>query len=398
MSVFASATRLRLDLDRLLHLARLEEGEAVGVEDVRVLHVARLGRRLGEDQGRLVVGVRQLARRIDQRPGEAVERHRVLAHLARDDGPRLVEHLRAAGHREGVKAHRRRLHLDHRLGRPDLVDLRDHRVPALRAIGGHGGLEDLHHRGLLALHLLLLGGLPIKLRLRGGHVELARENAVDGLVQPAHRVADPEDLTVLHEEGRRDAVLPGGLHEPGVHRLRLAVEGDVVVHFGTHRGDELLHLADLIDPVLPHGDAGEVDLAPVLVGHLGQVRDADLARAAPGGPELDDVDALGEVHGLALHHRGDLEDRGLAADAEAGAEGEGGEGESGAIRKRRIEGLYVGFAIAKASWPRSSGTSPTLPSPKGEAMTRSQGSGLPRTPSFGRSFLYRIMALPLGEG
>src|SRR5262249_22804188 len=146
---------------------------------------------------------------------------------------------------------------------------------------------------------LLLGGLGL-LALAGGGLEVpvSGDDLGQRLVH-AHGVADPGDLTVLPDhEGGRDAVLVGGRH-PGLGPLALVpllplgddVEGDAVVHLVAHLLDEWL---DAVLGLLTDAHADERDaLVLVLLLELGQVRDADAARPAPGRPELDDVELAG---------------------------------------------------------------------------------------------------------
>ena len=127
-------------------------------------------------------------------------------------------------------------------------------------------------------------------------------------------MADPDDLALLHQKRRRNAVLSGGLHPVVGHKGVFRVHRDVVIHLVAHLLHELGDGGVFVRAPFPdiHADEGHLG---EFVRHLGEVRNADPAWAAPRRPKLHDVDLVGIQlgNGVALDPLGGLNGgRGIA--------------------------------------------------------------------------------------
>ena len=171
-------------------------------------------------------------------------------------------------------------------------------------VGLDGPVEECDH----SFHVVLFTGpdeflLKLQEGLLAGHCRLTLgdrglevEFAGDDLFQRslhAHGMADPGDLAfAVDDERGGNAFLTGRFH-PGLgHRpvgrlgaVGHGVHGDPILHLVAHPLDERLHF---IGVVFPDAHADERDVF-VFRLQLREVGDAHAARAAPGGPELDDV-------------------------------------------------------------------------------------------------------------
>jgi len=124
------------------------------------------------------------------------------------------------------------------------------------------------------------------------NVELPGHDLLQCLFQSTHGMADPDDLALLHQKRRRDAVLSGRFHPIISHERVFSVHCDVVIHFVAHLLHELgdggvFVLASFEDVHADERHLGE------FVRHLGQVRNAHPAGAAPRRPKLHDVGLVG---------------------------------------------------------------------------------------------------------
>jgi hypothetical protein len=127
-------------------------------------------------------------------------------------------------------------------------------------------------------------------------------------------MADPDDLALLHQKRRGDAVLSGGLHPVIGHKRVFSVHRDVVIHFVAHLLHELGDGGVFVRAPFPDIHADKRHLGE-FVRHLGKVRNAHPAWAAPRRPKLHDVGFVGIQFGdgVALDSLGGLKcGRGIA--------------------------------------------------------------------------------------
>jgi hypothetical protein len=194
-----------------------------------------------------------------------------------------------------------------------LVGRDDGGVPVARL---HGGID-------LGLHLHDLAGrgqLLLELDLERLPVPLVPNDPGQDVVHIS-RAANPFDPSVLaDDEGGGDELLCGRLHV-GIRRGSVGVGCQRVVDLLVPENILLVGLAqephDRLDLLVADPDEGHV-VVLVLLLELADVRDAGLARPAPGGPELQHVDlARLELLDLgALQPVGDVHGGGLVADGQ----------------------------------------------------------------------------------
>ena len=231
-----------MQLDRLVDFAALEQRQRVGVDDLRVLTLGEIVGCLGGCAGKLQVTVLHVL---------------ISQHRPRD----VARHL-------GVVLHK---------AQQLVADL-----PSLIPLAALDEALPIFDGELLQPNLcLLLGDLILE-------VEGALHQPVDHVVEPALRVADPDDaILLINHKRRRDAGLAKGAHVGLRHGVAL-LDGDGVFHLFFLSLDESLDGGFGFVGDADHGHA----LALVFFLQLGQVRDAVAARPAPRRPKLDDVNLL----------------------------------------------------------------------------------------------------------